>query len=306
MDPLNPGAGTPAAPAADPVAATPTVPVSDAVQQPTPTVPAADPAATPAAPPVADPRAEINTLATQFGYSPEQFATFPDVASARAALRFNAEAMARSGLSSPLPAPGNHYPQYQQQQQPTYAPATPAPKLAPAAAALDLAAIGLDESDPAAKAIRALEARLTGKPDTTAALEARIVQMEQAGHEAHRQRLQAEAASVVDGFQSPAFGAGATRTVAQQLAVGQLYDLADAIAVGAFNSGRPIPSLAVRLNHARLVMEQDGSPSSAPAAAALPPLRQATPAPAPAPTHFDANERWADNPDIRRAVAGIL
>lgn len=293
--PAAPAQATTPPPAA-PVQAT-AVP-AQAVETPlgTPTESAA-PGITPPAPAV-DPRAEINTLATEFGFDPAQFAGFPDANAARAAVRLFAEQTAQQGMAaygqSLAPAP----------QQPAVIP-SPVMPVAGDVKALDLKALGLEDDEPAAKAIRALEAQFAERNKQIGDIAQRFETMERTSAQTRQQQLHAEAATVVDGFKDARFGAGAQRTAAQKLSVGKLYDLADAIAIGAVQSGQHIPTLSARLARARLLLDVDAIASAAPPApaAAATALPQSGPAAPPAVTKMQMTDKWSQNPELMARVA---
>ncbi len=275
--------------------------VESAEQNGTAAVESPSPAA--GVPPTPDPQAEVAALSAEFGVD---LSTFPDAASARAALRWQAEQAANAGLDAVM--------QFRQpaqvggpvSQAPDQPPLGAAPPVAPTAAQpVDLAALGLDEAEPAAKAIRALEQQLANGGTTAAALAARLDAMEAQTRAAAHRDLQTQAASYVDSLQSPRYGTSKSRTAAQRTAAAQLFDVADAILYGDVQHGRPVPTVQNRLARAHLILESGQAPS-APAVTAPAPLPQtASPAASPPGGGVEGvrmNERWADNPRMLAAL----
>jgi len=215
----------------------------------------AGPSAPEAAP--VDPRAEIDALATEYGFQPADLANYTDVAQARAAIRDHVDNLARQGLSGvqqPVPqqqAPVQQQPLPQQQQAPQQVPQ----------AGLDLAALGLDENDPAAKAIRAIEQQVTNANSQAQQIAQVLQQMQNDTSTSKHQQLVGQAEQVISTFQSPEYGVAGSRTASQEWNTQRLFDLADAIAIGAHNAGRPIPPLQARLNQARMIDARDQSPA---------------------------------------------
>lgn len=290
-----------ATPQAPPVVATP-----PAAGTPTAAAPVAAPAAV-AAP--VDPRTEINDLATSFGYSPESFSHFPDAATARAAIRWQAQQFMHAGAGADPHDQKPQQPAYQPQYPGVQAPIAPLAPAAPAAGIVDLKALGLEEDEPAAKAIRKLEEKIAAGGAPTAALIARLDAIESATKQENTTRRRAEADAIIDGFASPTYGVGARRTAYQQFAIKQLYDVADAIYLGAVNSGRPAPSLQQRLLLAREVHDPASQVSQLATNAAavvpgVPAVRAASPAPAPAAVAVPMNEKWSQNPHMQ-ALLGL-
>jgi hypothetical protein len=252
--------------------------------------------------PQADPRADINAFAEEVGVSPASLSRFDSVDAARAAVQFMVESVAQQGLSADM----GQYQATPRQDAP--APQAAAPEGQPAQS-VDLSALGLDESDPAAKVIKAMESKLSQTDAQTAAIQQKFAELEQSRQSATRQQLESQAEDVVSGFASEQYGTKDNRTAAQQLAVNQLYDLADAIAIGHHRSGRPIPSIQQRLAQARMIHQggttrpsssaAPGQPATASPGGALPSQNPAPAGPA-APMKF--GERWSQNPELRRQL----
>jgi hypothetical protein len=302
------------APAPAAVAVPSTTPVVESVAQ------IASPAVTTAVPatgvaPTVDPRAQIDALATQYGFDPATLAGISDPAAAQAAIRFAVEQAANLGLSG-LPAPQlgqNPYQsagQFQQQApyQPQYAPPVQQQQApaAPAVVAIDLKALGLEEDDPAAKAIRVLENQIADGGTTAKQVAARLDQIEAQTRAQNVARVQAEAAQIVDTFASPKYGVGTHRTASQKLAVDRLYDLADAIAIGNYNNNRPIPPLGARLAQAKLIDDMGPSamvPTPYVAPVNAPVLNTVAPQTGPTPViAANPNAKWSTDPAIRAAL----
>lgn len=254
-------------------------------------------------PPVADPRAPIDALAVQFGYEPSQLAAFGDVESAKAAIRMAAESTATEGFKGPgviapvSPAPVAAAPPVYYQQ-PTPPSAATAPVRAPA---IDLKALGLEDDEPAAKAFRVLEGRVSAAEQASAEAKAQWEAQQKAQIQQNREALRAQAGQVVDSFADPKYGTSKARTSAQAYNLSRLYDLADAILIGAVNRGQPSPPLQVRLNQARLI---DEAPAiAAPGAAAPVPAtlgalpNAAPPVLDPAPK-MSMTDKWSANPQL--------
>lgn len=280
---------TPApAPAAAPVSNTPAAPAEGAA----PVTPAA---------PVVDPRAEINTLASQYGFDPAQFAGFGDANTAREAIRLSLEtAVSRAWQTAnqPQQAPAS---QYSWVNPPPAAPAQapPAAPPAPAYTPIDYKALGLDADEPAAKAFAAQEARLAEMHKQQAAVQDQFTKLQAHLEGQQREQLRQQAETVVSGFASPVFGTSTHRTPVQQMAVEQLFNLADAI-----HMARPNLSIKERLEGAKLMMDRQYAPQSA-APAQKVGLPQASPSSPPAsPTGMKFTETWSANPQMR-AILGL-
>jgi hypothetical protein len=292
----------------NPVASTP----SPAADSPQATTPSADPSlsagssegeASPSAPSAApaDPRAEIDALATEHGFQPADFANYQDVNSARAALTAHVDDLARKGLSG-VAQPTQEVPQQQAPQQ---------KQAPPAQSSLDLASLGLDENDPAAKAIRAIEQQLTTSQQQVAQV-AQVLQKVQSDTSSRsHQQLVGQAESVVASFESPEYGVVGNRTASQEWNTQRLFDLADAIAVGAHNDNRPIPPLQARLNQARLIDAQAKQPAIG-GQPIQPPASQTPPPHVPLQQHgfstqgevqpMGMADKWSSNPELMRLI----
>jgi hypothetical protein len=270
-------------------------------------------AAAPPAPPAVDPRAEIDQLASDYGFDPGSLAGFTDPASAREAVRVWVDQTARGGLSTGYAPPQPpQYPGYPQTAPGTAAPVQVGPNYASTAApSFDLKALGLEADDPAGKAIMVLESRLAKSEQIAQQVATQLNQFQEAGREQAKQALKQEAQTVVSSFQSPKYGTSTNRSASQEMAVQRLYDLADAIAVGAYNRGgyQAVPPLRVRLAQARLLDDQQfGGPGMVqPAATPAPPQTSALPSFSPPPAgagpQMKITDRWSDNPELLALVS---
>lgn len=289
--------------------------------------------------PSADPRAAINSFAAEVGFPAEQLAQFNDLASAQAAVRLYAESLIRGGQQQAGPfqalqqpgysfhaggaAPAT-YPQFaepQQSQGPPRdqygrfvqsQPVPPVQSIAP----LDIKAFGLDEDEPAAKAIRALEkqieSRISPVVEKVTQTESQFTQYQEAQAARQQAALQGEANKVVDSWASTEFGTSKVRNVFQQTALQQVYAGADAIATAEYYSGRPISPIGNRLALAKLHYEASKQgvatvPQTPVAATPTPPANGSSSA-----AFHAADDKgldpfssvpWSENPAIKALIA---
>lgn len=296
----------------DPVASTP--PAADPALAPTPSAdpslsagsPAGDGGPSAPSAPTADPRAEIDALATRLGFEPADLANYQDVASAQAAIRSHLDQVARSGLSNQAqPAPQQQAPPQQQQQLPPQQ-QQPAP-----VQGLDLASLGLSEDDPAAKAIRAIESQVTTAQSQVQQVAQVLQQVQNDSSSRNHQRLVGQAEDVIAGFKSPEYGIAGHRTASQEWNTQRLFDLTDALAHGANNAGRAIPSLSARLNQAMEIDLRQQSPAIGGQPVPAPPAAGA-PVNVMSEHSFVTNgnvepmgmtDSWSSNPELMRLIA---
>jgi hypothetical protein len=168
---------------------------------------------------------------------------------------------------------------------------------------VDLSALGLDESDPVAKVVRALSDRLAASDATVQELKSKYETYESNSKAAEKAAARSKAEEVVSTFQSPMYGVVGNRTSAQQWNLARLYDLADAIMLNAENQGRPAPSIAQRLQLARLIDEHEsaGSPPAATASTALP--AEVSPPSGDSTNRMKMTDTWSSNPDLLALVS---
>jgi len=217
-------------------------------------------------PAVPDVTSQLATLATETGFTPEDLAGFTSVDAARAAIAdYYRQQAASQFVADDTDATGAEPPI-----------AEPTAKKAPVAvpvSQLDLKALGLEDDEPAAKAIRALESSLAASQLEVKAV-AEVIKEIQAAETARekfaRQQRENEAEQIVDGFQSVTYGVAGKRTAFQKQALQRLYNVANGIAIMAFNQGRPIPPAKERLELARklddpVFKSQAAAPTSPPA-----------------------------------------
>lgn len=276
---------------------------------------AADSAVAPAEAGAPDPRAEINGLATEFGVD---LSGFNDVASARAALRLLTDQSIAAGLTEIQQMQGPYVqPPYDPRTQfppqqlpisgnvpglPNQAPYGPVAADPAAYKPIDLKAIGLDEGDPAAKAIRAVEAQLGQSLQATQAVAAQVAAFQQQAQDRARAERNAQADSIIDGWKSPQFGVAGYRTWAQQAAVDELLRRANGVMVGDVRNGRRMPTIPQMLARARMSFESPAAPQQTQNGQTVnaPALRQASPTPAPA-QPLGLHQSWSSDPKMRAA-----
>lgn len=299
-----PVASTPPADANPATAATPSAGSSLPAGSP----PDAGAPSAPAAP--ADARAEIDALAVSHGFNAADLANYSDVASAEAAIRSHVDRLANNGLQGVRQQP-QQQPQYQQPQPPAYQPQQQAPQQQQVQG-MDLKAFGLDESDPAAQAIRAMEQQVQGALAQQQELANSLQQVQTDSSSRNHQRLVGQAEDVVASFESPEYGVAGRRTASQEWNTQRLFDLADAIAIGAHNDNRSVPSLPARLQQARLIDSTSqpsspaigGQPIPAPAAHNVPgPLAQHSFVTQGAVEPMAMTDSWSSNPELMRLIS---
>lgn len=280
---------------------------------------AASPAATGgAAPSQPSGPEQVAALVQQYGFDPAEFAGVTDVATAQAAINFLVNQSANRGYGQqqqqyhqpPQPQP-RYTPNYQQAQVPTPPQQDPSQGIQP----LNLKEFGLNDEDPAAKAIRGLEKLVGDLYGTTQGLvrEQETARQNQAIQAQRETAKQIDAA--IDSLANPLYGTGQTRTIVQRVNVDRLNAIAASIVNGEIAAGRPLPTIEAVIRRAQLLDQTGafgpalGAPAkqaaTAPAPAPLAPVNPyAAPTrattPPPAPKSISLTERWVDNPDFRR------
>lgn len=274
------------------------------------TTPAASGGAAPSQPSAQE---QVAALAAQYGYDPADFAGVPDVATAQATINFLINQSANAGYlygqqqyQQPAPQPQPAYtPNYQQAQ-------VPQPPQDQGVQPLDLKALGLNDEDPASKAIRGLEKLIGGLYTQTQSLvkEQETARQRQAVQAQQETARQIDAA--IDELASPLYGTSKTRTIVQRVNLDRLNTIAANIVNGEIAAGRKMPTIQAVLRRAAAIDATGaygpalGAPNAtAPAPAPLAPVNPyAQPtrptAPAPAPKSISLTERWVDNPEFRR------
>jgi hypothetical protein len=278
-----------------------------------------DPAApAAAAPPAAGPSQaeQVAALATQYGYDPAEFAGIADVATAQATINFLVNQSANLGYGQQAPPQvqqPRYTPNYQQAQ--VAPPAPPVQDPTQGIKPLDLKGLGLNEEDPASKAIRSLEELVKDLYGTTHGL----VREQQAAR--HNQAIQAQQQlaqqidTAIDGLANPLYGTSQTRTIVQRVNVDRLNQIATYIVNGEKAAGRKLPPVEAIIRRAQAI---DAGGSFGPALGGVPKQTAVAPAPAPlapvnpyaaptrqvaappAPKTIGLAERWVDNPEFRR------
>jgi hypothetical protein len=237
---------------------------------------------------------------------PSQLAPFSDVASATAAVRLYAESLVTQGMQAQAQIPD--YPQTD-----SFSPPQPPSQRqrdehgrfvasAPKVDALDIKALGLDDDEPAAKAIRALEKNMQSLYQEVTSTRDEFSNLTKRQQEQQKAALEAEAESSIDSYKSPVYGVSKSRNVAQMQAAQQLKNLVNAITIQDFTSGSMRP-LAKRFELARQIMGVQQAPAQPAAPAPVPPAQAASSQGyKPTATKNMWTSKWSDDPEIRALI----
>lgn len=201
-----------------------------------------------------DPREGINALADQLGIDKAAFSTFETVDEAQGALQQYLSGLARSPLDTveetpaDLPAPSKSH-------------ASPSPAVD---GAIDLSALGIDDSEPVARVVRQLEAKLESVKADSEGFRQKLEQEAQERASAQQQAVHQEFETLVSAAKSPKYGTSDTRNVFQSQRVEHLRELVNGIAILAYKENRSVPPLTERV---KIAMELDGAkPAAKPSA----------------------------------------
>lgn len=240
----------------------------------------------------ADVRGKIDALATEFGFDPNTFAEFTDYHAAQTAIRLAVE----MGVNRPTqPAtfqtnlPADRFSKPTAQSEPSAESFKP----------IDYKALGLDDDDAAAKALRLQEERLRANDARLAAMEARYQEQQKAMQAQAEQQILQQADEVISAYASPRYGTSSHRTRIQQQNVDHLLGTA---AIIRQNSGGQLP-LRACLNQARLLDEGAANamntvlPPKKPAASELP--QGGAPVLGDGIKKMTMTEQWSQNPEFR-------
>lgn len=186
--------------------------------------------------------ADIAALAEQVGFKPEQFAGFTDVASAEAAVALWLDGQSKRGTEF----------QVTPDQNVKVGGSVPPSNTEAGEAAFDLDALGLSETDAAAKALRKMEKEILASRQQIQQFVDHVKTVEQRAQEQERDAIFNNAQKIVSDWQSPVFGVpGKNQTLLQLAAQEKLYQLARQYEMADLKDGNPVAPLPVRLNRAR-------------------------------------------------------
>lgn len=279
--------------------------------EPTPqaTPPAQPPEQPPAQPPEPGQPAETpeqpetdwtDALASQFGIQKSELEGFSNEEAARSAISQRIRQLAdmhRESVERPTPT-----------SQPAQPPAQPAEQ--PKLPSVDLKALGLEEDDAAAKAIKALEQQFSSALENQQKQFAeRFSSFEQQRQEMARAQTQAEFDSVVDSWNSPKYGKTGQRSFAQRVAYQELQNMANQLVYAADATQAPIPSPGERASTSRVLLDgTDATVRQQQEQQQQQVLNSRQPAPQAVQggiENLKMTESWVDNEELMRAVRGL-
>lgn len=245
----------------------------------------------------ADPRADITQFAERLGRDPKEFEAFDSLASAQAAVKMQAEALMRAGMSTsptpaappqPQPAAGNFTPQAQPQP-------------------IDYQALGFDEAQSAA--LEQLAQQQQQILQRNEQLEQYLQQQEQATIQQQQQSALAEANQLLDSYDSQRYGKSPYLTPQQQLARDHVFGLANMYNDGAARVYGRVLSMRERIELARMYddpsIQTPQTPQAPQQTEHVLPQRSTTPLPN---TQEKADlgsmllGKWSENPQMRAAI----
>lgn len=238
-------------------------------------------------------RAQIDALATSYGYNPSDFAGFKDADSATAAIKLAIE----SNVSRTVNLPADRFSKPAATQQETT-------QSAPTYQPIDYKALGLEDDDAVTKVLRLRDKQLKETDDRIAAMEKRYAEQREEATAREERGLMQQADEIISGFASPRYGTASHRTRVQEMQVNKLIEMAGVIRQ---NSGHTLPMKAC-LNQARLLDEG----TAAAVTSTLPPKKPAnaelsqggSPALSEGIKKMTMTEQWSTNPELR-ARAGL-
>lgn len=249
----------------------------------------------------ANPRQDIDAIATELGIPAAQLSGFNTAEEARKAVGFWLTQSANAGLTGGAP-PVQHQPTPPQQQVPLPQPVAPQP--------VNLTELGLNENDPAAKALRALESRLNEQAKQSEEVLSRFRQQEEAQAAAERAAVSRKFDEAIAKFGDNRYGNPVTgnQTPGQKFQQNHLLGLAVGILQGERIAGRPDPSLDVLFARARVLHDLEYASTPQPTAP-VPQAPQALPTsggnvPLQQKQGLSMTDKWSEDP-VLRAQLGI-
>lgn len=247
---------------------------------------------------------ELTELAKSVGLPEDSLSTFKDAETARKALKEYLETERETGARY---TPERITPETPVQRRDT-APAKPASTDTPPIDSLDLAALGLDDDEPAAKALRAMEQRLTAMAEKYGQLESHVQAQTSQASEAEAAAMVGEAYRVIDSWASPHYGTSQARTMFQEAALNKLAEVAGDLARADRARGRAVSPIGVRLNRARFILEGGASPGPSASQNGRAALSESQSASSSAQDgdfeNIGLTGRWSAHPKFRQALAG--
>lgn len=239
----------------DEIAQVAETPIVESAQPVVDTTVPADQVAPAAEAPVVEQPNNIALLSEQFGVD---LSGFKDEDSAIAAVRLLTEQFARDGLEQ----------QQQLYQQPagvTYQQPAPVVPTAPAAPEFNFDDPDLDPK--VASVLKFLKEKLDAAEYKAEQANAFNRNIQEQAVQRHKNEVTRRAAVVIDSVASDKYGSTGKRTVAQQMAVDKLYELANVVIYGMSARGAQIPTIEKVMS---TVLTLDGNPPKAGAANASP------------------------------------
>jgi hypothetical protein len=237
-------------------------------------------------------RKEIDDLAHSFGYDPTNFSGFKDMETARAAVKLAVESNISRVAAPAVNLPADRFSKSAAQSEPTT-------QSVAAYQAIDYKALGLDDDDAAAKALRLQEKQLQANNARLEAMEAKLAKEQAFAAQREEHALRSQVNEIVSGYASPRYGTDAHRTRVQEMQVEKLIEMAGVIRQ---NSGHTL-SLKACLNQARLLDEGTVNaanavvPEKKPANSVL--SQGGAPALGTGVQKMTMGEQWSQNPELR-------
>lgn len=226
----------------------------------------------------------VSVLSEQYGLD---LNGFKDEESALAAVRLITDQYAKAGLEQQYQT--QSYSPETQYQTTTYQTQVPAAPAAPVVSDFNFDDADLDPK--VAAGLKALQARLDAATKAAENANNATRQMQEQAIAHQKNEITKRASRVIDGLASPKYGSGANRTAPQQMAVNQLFELANVVIAGMTTRGVPVPTIEKVMS---MVVALDGGAVKGATATGVPGAPAAPAAPA------------AISPGLAAAVAARL
>lgn len=251
-------------------------------------------------------RAEIDTLVSDLGLNPAQFADVADVAAARVKAQTIIDMNMQQGRTV--------LQQMQQgapQQQVNSGGTTPLTQQTNTGAVVDTAQFsakplnlhGIDETDPVALLAKDLHQQATQAYHVANQATAKLVEIEKRNAVQAYHSREAEIERAFDNLKDPLFGSGRSRTPVQEATRKEARTLADYALASAIQSGQPEPTIEARIKQAAFAYrsQRPGS-GAAPTQTTGTGLNISSPQAGAGVPKMGIHERWADHPEMKRVL----